>query len=403
MLSTEFFGTFKLIREIGHGGTGKVYLAEDPSRGGRQVALKILPEHISRNKQWRERFKRECASLGRLSHEGVPTIYGDGEIDGKRYVTMEYFEGRPLEWVLANGTSSLGVELAEKVLRGVAGVLGHAHGLGIIHRDISSKNIIVTDAGHVKVIDFGISRLVDEMTLAMTGQHFGTPAYMAPEQFETGSPIDARTDIWSLGAVLYETLTGTLPFPSKNIATIVSSILNPRHALKAPLEGGAGPHLKWNLLVLRCLCRDPAGRYSSCDELVADFDSPDPIPRSFVYDPNREYVRGEVFVHEHLGGKMGRVVRRGRLGRSGVMEAEIDGRNLSLSCSADEKSPYPAAGRRRVPAKWMMAWAAALAAGVGSGWIAHPVSNLQAVGPVQTTDESRLPPEVREEPGGEGE
>ncbi|OGH56590.1 MAG: hypothetical protein A3G34_09305 [Candidatus Lindowbacteria bacterium RIFCSPLOWO2_12_FULL_62_27] len=404
--SVEFFGPFRIIREVGHGGMGNVYLAESP-QGGPPVALKVLPQHLSKNERFRERFKRECASLRKLNHPGIPRHIDDGEVDGRRYVVMEFLEGRSLEWVLAHPPSG-GPDLAVRVIRDLAGILSYAHGVGIIHRDISPKNVIVNGATGIKLVDFGISKLVDEATLTMTGQHFGTPAYMAPEQFESRAAIDARSDLWSIGVIAYEILAGRTPYEARNIASITATLLNPSYHIKFPSEVKDGVSQKLDLIVMRCLCREPAGRYGSCADLLRDLDSDDPIPQAFAYRSDRAYIPGEVFYHAQIAchhhaagghppprGAVGQVVRSGKIGRRGVIEAEIGGRTYALSSS--RPAPDPGGGfvsLRRV-AIALIASLAAFAAGAPIGWVSVTGGGQRAYAPEsQLADEDDQRDEV---------
>ncbi len=380
MPSREFFGTYKLIREVGHGGMGSVYLADDPQTG-RPVALKILPQHLSKNPQFRERFKRECDSLKRLDHPGIPKIFEDGEIDERRYLTMEFIEGDSLEGFLRNRPDGA-PDLAEGVMRRLGDILSYAHSLNIIHRDISPTNIILTQSGDIKLIDFGIAKLTDEMTLTLTGQHFGTPCYMAPEQFDSRLKIDARADIWSAGAVIYEILTGVRPFPADSISTLVSSLLNPNHRLKPPSSVRPGVLVKWDLIVMRCLCRDVSGRYAACADILADLDSPAAVPPSFIYRSDKAYVPGEVFYHDRCRAS-GQVIRLGKIGRRGLIEADVQGRTLALSAARPPSNP---GGYFPTPTLRQVGWAflAALVvfgAGVAIGWGTGAGTGERAVGP----------------------
>ena len=269
MASLSSFGPFELQREVGHGGMGAVYLTEDGK--GRTVALKIVPEHLSRNDEFRNRFLRECKTLDRLSHPGIPRLYEQGQEGGRLYLTMEYVEGRAVEWIVPNQPDRASSKWVWKILAETARILEYAHAQGVIHRDISPKNILVTDTDDVKVIDFGISKVMDEVTLTMTGQYFGTPAYMAPEQFEaSGSKgVDARADLWSLGVVGFWMLARRLPFESESQITLIRKIANPNEDTPfiRDVKSGVTPGLA--AVIDRLTEKDPVDRFQSAGELIA--------------------------------------------------------------------------------------------------------------------------------------
>ena len=261
-------GRYEIISELGRGAMGVVYRARD-TQIGRVVALKVIhtanasPEDVERYKQ---RFRREAQAAGRLTHPGIVTIHDIAEDEsGRPYIVMEYIDGKPLN-LLLGPTVQLPFELLLDIGIQVAEALDFAHRNGIVHRDIKPPNILVTADGHAKIADFGIARL-EGTDLTQEGTSLGTPSYMSPEQFRGGS-VDGRSDIFSLGAVLYWMFTGKKPFPGDTV-TITS--------FQVAFENPVPPSLaKTDLppaideILSRCLAKSPAGRYATCEDLAVD-------------------------------------------------------------------------------------------------------------------------------------
>jgi len=264
-------GRYEIIEELGRGAMGVVYRARD-TEIGRVVALKVIltanasPQDIQKYKQ---RFKREAQAAGRLSHPGIVTIHDIAEDEtGQPYIVMEFVEGRPLN-LLLGPTARLPLELLLDIGIQVAQALDFAHRNGVVHRDIKPPNILVTPDGHAKIADFGIARM-QGTELTQEGTSLGTPSYMSPEQFR-GGLIDGRSDIFSLGAVLYWMFTGQKPFPGDTV-TITSFQI----AFENPvLPSVAKTDLPKDLddIVTRCLAKAPENRYASCGDLAADLDA----------------------------------------------------------------------------------------------------------------------------------
>jgi tRNA A-37 threonylcarbamoyl transferase component Bud32 len=219
-------GRFEISRILGRGAMGTVYLARDP-RIDRQVAVKTLRDPSATSEISAEveaRFHNEAKIAGRLEHPNVVTIYEAGREEGVLYIAMEYVDGEPLNQYAA--TRSPGFAEKIELVRQAAAALGHAHEKGVLHRDVKPGNILVTRDGQVKVADFGIGKLLAGTgSLTRTGQLIGSPAYMSPEQIRGGA-LDARSDLFSLGVVLYELLTGVRPFPGNSMTTLVYQILH---------------------------------------------------------------------------------------------------------------------------------------------------------------------------------
>ncbi len=267
-LEGQTVGPYLLHRLIGVGGMGQVYEAED-TRLRRRVALKFLPAEFSRAAVVKQRFLREARAVSALDHSAICTLHDIGESDdGRLYLVMGYYPGETLEQRLKRGPLPIAEarQLAIDVTRG----LQHAHQAGIIHRDIKPANVILTAGGETKILDFGIARVGDATVLTHSGQYLGTPIYMSPEQ-SRGEHTDARTDLWSLGVMLYEMLTGERPFAGDDILVVMNAI-----ATRAPKSvGELRPEVPDALAatVEKLMAKDPADRYADAAELLADLES----------------------------------------------------------------------------------------------------------------------------------
>ena len=208
LINTLFDGRYRIVRKLGSGGMADVYLAEDEELG-RRVAIKILNDRHANDESFVERFRREAKNAAGLSHPNIVSIYDRGEAEGTYYIAMEYLDGRSLkELVVARGPLPIGdaIEFTRQVL----GALRFAHRKGVVHRDIKPHNVMADADGRLKVTDFGIARAgVSQMTEA--GSIIGTAQYLSPEQAR-GAGVDQRSDLYSVGILLYEMLTGTVPF-----------------------------------------------------------------------------------------------------------------------------------------------------------------------------------------------
>jgi serine/threonine protein kinase len=264
---TVIAGKYRIIEEIGQGGMGIVYKAED-LKLKRFVALKFLPPHLMDSPELKDRFLVEAQAAAALSHPNICVIYEVGESGEHLYIAMEFVEGKTLREKLKKGPLPAAEAMA--LTSQVAAGLVEAHSKGIIHRDIKSANIMVTTKGQAKVMDFGLAKLQGGSSLTRSQTTLGTVAYMSPEQAR-GGELDARTDIWSLGVVLYEMLTGKMPFGGDHDQAVIYSILHDEpEALNkacADLPGGLDE------VVGHALAKKPADRYQTMEEFGADLDA----------------------------------------------------------------------------------------------------------------------------------
>ena len=258
---------YRVLERLGGGGMGVVYKAED-TRLKRFVALKFLPPELTTHPASRERFTHEAQAAGSLDHPNICTIHEIDETpDGQVFICMAYVDGEALRARLARGP--LRVEEALAVAIQAATGLGQAHRHGVVHRDIKPGNLMLTSDGLVKIVDFGLASLTGHARLTITGQVVGTASYMSPEQAR-GAAADCRSDVWSLGVVIYEMLSGRLPFGGdSDVATLHSVVYDDVRPL-AELKPDLPPQLL--AAVARCLAKDPALRYQTATELAADLE-----------------------------------------------------------------------------------------------------------------------------------
>ncbi len=266
LIDTLFDGRYRIQRKLGAGGMADVYLAEDQELG-RRIAIKILNGRHANDDQFIERFRREAKNAAALNHPNIVSIYDRGEAEETYYIAMEFLDGRTLkELIVSRGAAP--VNVAIEYARQILSALRFAHRHGIVHRDIKPHNVMVDGEGRVKVTDFGIARAgTSQMTEA--GSIVGTAQYLSPEQAR-GGEVDPRSDLYSLGIVLYELLTGKTPFDGETPVEIAMKHLSTAPKPPSALRPDVPPEL--DMVVMRALAKNPDDRYQSADEMEGDLD-----------------------------------------------------------------------------------------------------------------------------------
>jgi eukaryotic-like serine/threonine-protein kinase len=260
-------GRYELEELVGSGGMSNVFRAHDRLLE-RTVALKILHEQYTRDEDYVERFRREARAVAQLTHPNIVTVIDRGEQDGRQFIVFEYVDGQNLKERSAGGP--LDPREAIQLALQVAHALSFAHARGLVHRDVKPQNVLLNDDGQAKVTDFGIARSLDVHGVTQTGTVLGTSDYIAPEQAR-GQKVDPKTDIYSLGVVLYELLTGEVPFSGDNfVAVAMRHVSEPAPSV---LEHRPDCPLRLDLAVQRAMAKDPDDRFASMDELCAELDA----------------------------------------------------------------------------------------------------------------------------------
>lgn len=292
-------GHYRIVEKIGEGGMGVVYRAEDTTLK-RQVALKVLPADFTSNQERLERFQREAETLAALDHPNIVTIHTVEEIEGVYFLTMQLVHGRPLSELIPK--SGMPLERLFELAIPLADALAAAHENGVIHRDLKPANIMATSEGRLKVLDFGLAKLRKEVPpaeatelptepLTQEGRVVGTAPYMSPEQLE-GKALDARTDIFSLGVVLYEMALGQRPFSGESSVSLISSILKETPRTVDTLRGDLPHHL--GRIIAHCLEKDPKRRYQSAIDVRNELDGLRKEIESGTLSVSRESVKRHV-------------------------------------------------------------------------------------------------------------
>jgi len=259
-------GRYELREELGRGAMGVVYRAHDPVIG-RDVAVKTLYLSEAGTGMSREdligRFQTEARAAGLLTHPNIVVVYDAGEEEGIFYITMELVEGRSLQTML-DGRQLFPLPRVVRLMEQVCSALDFAHQRNVVHRDIKPANLMLTADDTVKITDFGTAKILQFGT-AQTSHVMGTPSYMSPEQVK-GKPVDGRSDIFSLGVILYELMTGEKPFPGQNITTVIYKIINEDPIPPRSLDSSIHPGL--SAVITHALAKEPSARFQTCQELL---------------------------------------------------------------------------------------------------------------------------------------
>jgi len=260
-------GRYELEKLVGSGGMSNVFRAHDRLLE-RTVALKILHEQFTRDDDYVERFRREARSVAQLAHPNIVTVIDRGEQDGRQYIVFEFVEGENLKDLVAHG--ALPVRDALGLILQVGYALAFAHDRGLVHRDVKPQNVLLNEDGQAKVTDFGIARSLDMQGVTQTGTVLGTSDYIAPEQAR-GQKVDPKTDMYSLGVVLYELLTGEVPFHGDNfVAVAMRHVHEPAPSV---LDRRPDCPVRLDLAIQRAMAKDPADRFDSMRNFVAELEA----------------------------------------------------------------------------------------------------------------------------------
>ncbi len=277
----KVIGKYQIIEEIGRGGMATVYKAWD-SINQRYVALKVLPPYFQHDAEFIKRFRREAVAAAKLDHPNIVKVYEAGEEGGINYIAMEYIEGGSLQRRLTG--KPLDLSTAISIVSQIGSALAYAHKRGIIHRDVKPSNILLTEEGRALLSDFGIARVSEYGGITRTGTLIGTPEYMSPEQAE-GEEVDHRSDIYSLGIVLYQMLTGRVPFTGDTPLAVLHKQIYEKPTSPRMLNPMIPAEVE--KVLLKALAKRPEWRYQSAEEMVAALQGAVFSPKTEVIAPSR--------------------------------------------------------------------------------------------------------------------
>ena len=267
MVGELIAGRYELEKLVGSGGMSNVFRAHDRLLE-RTVALKILHEQYTRDDDYVERFRREARAVAKLAHPNIVTVIDRGEQEGRQFIVFEYIDGQNLKELTRDGP--LEVRDAIGLTLQVAGALSFAHNRGLVHRDVKPQNVLLNEDGQAKVTDFGIARSLDVQGVTHTGTVLGTSDYIAPEQAR-GQRVDPKTDIYSLGAVLYELLVGDVPFAGDNFVAVAMRHVN--EPVPSVLEHRPDCPSRLDFAIQRAMAKDPDDRFASMDDFAAELEA----------------------------------------------------------------------------------------------------------------------------------
>ncbi|MFW6057669.1 MAG: serine/threonine-protein kinase, partial [Persicimonas sp.] len=306
---------YEITEELGQGGMSVVYLARDTALS-RDVAVKVLHDHLAKKAENRKRFRREAEAIARLRHPNILDVYDvSDESDDRSFIVMEYIPGMNLRQFIERHRPPP-PEVAALIGVEICNALDHAHSHGVIHRDLKPENVMISDEGQVKLMDFGIAHVIDAETMTKTGSLLGSPAHMAPELID-GQPVDERADVFALGTVLYWMTTGELPFRGENAPQVLRNVMECRFEPPEVLEPKIGHDL--SRIICKSLQKEPKDRYSSVDtvkrELLAavhavGFEESDRLVGDFFDAPRELEQRFDEQIVPRLIGRGKRAVER---------------------------------------------------------------------------------------------
>jgi len=322
---------YEILEEVGQGGMSVVYRGLDRSLS-RVVAVKVLHPHLAAIPEAKSRLEREAKAVAKLRHDNILEIYDySGSQSADSYIVTEFIKGRTLREFIERHPIGF-PEIAAMIACEVAGALAHAHGLGVIHRDVKPENLMIREDGVLKLMDFGIAQVVDTRRMTVTGQILGSPAYMAPEHVE-GRPLDYRSDVFGLGVVLYQLATGELPFKGKNAHEILKRIADGKYLDPRVASIQVGNRL--GAIIDRALARDPEERYPDMKRFEEELHGY--LAEAGIEDPRRElkrfFVEREAYEKAFRPRLIGALTKRGheaRAARKHARALELWNRVLTL-------------------------------------------------------------------------
>ncbi|RMH42289.1 MAG: serine/threonine protein kinase [Deltaproteobacteria bacterium] len=281
----QILDKYELVEKVGQGGMSVVYRAIDRQLK-REVAVKVLHQHLAEHREARDRFEREAQAVAKLRHENIVEIFDFSGVDSdESYIVTEFIDGQTLkEFISARAIGH--PEIAAMIAARVCAALAHAHGLGVLHRDVKPENIMIRNDGVLKLMDFGIAQMLDTDRLTVTGQLLGSPAYMSPEHVQ-GQRLDFRTDVFSVGILLYQLSTGELPFRGRNPHEILKRIADCEYAPPSQVEPRVCKEL--SRIIARAMARDKEDRYPDIASMQRDLEAF--LARSGLADPREELKR----------------------------------------------------------------------------------------------------------------